>query len=111
MSRYRKYQKVKNDLDYYSKQLDARDVKLIRQYRPRPFGPLPEDIQRTLTNRVETWSIETKLYKLSQKYYGSPDLWWVIGYYNNKPTDANWTPGDEVIIPLPVNRILKALGL
>ena len=83
MSRYRRYQKIKNDLDYYSKQLDARDRKAIKQYRPRPFGPLPENVQRSLTVRTEVWSINTKLYKLSEKYYGSPDLWWIIGYYNN----------------------------
>ena len=111
MSRYRRYQILKNDLEYYSKQLDARDVKQIRQYRPKPFGQIPDRVLRNLSVQQDTWSINTKLYKLSEKYYGAPDFWWVIGYFNNKPTDADWKPGDEILIPQPLQRILRVVGV
>jgi hypothetical protein len=38
-------------------------------------------------------------------------LWWVIGYYNNKPIDASWNVGDIVEIPVPASLILETLGI
>ena len=111
MSRYKRYQVIKNDLEYYSKQLDERNVKLIRQYRPKPFGALSDRVLNTLSVQQDVWNINTKLYKLSEQYYGATDFWWVIGYFNNKPTDADWQPGDEILIPQPLSRVLKAVGV
>ena len=40
-----------------------------------------------------------KLYKFAHEYYGDPNLWWVIAWYNNKPTDAHFKLGETVYIP------------
>jgi hypothetical protein len=109
MDRYRKFTKVENDLDFYSKQIKARGKKRIEQYRPRPFGTLPEDVDRQLVKNKRVWTVSTKLYKLADEFYGDMDLWWVIGYYNNKPIDLSWNVGDEIIIPTPVRIILDSL--
>lgn len=111
MFRYRNYSIVDNNLNYYSKQLKARGKKIIKQIRPRPLGNLSSDVKRKLTIITETWKVDTKLYKLAENHYGDPDLWWVIGYYNNKPIDASWNPGDIIEIPTPVRVLLDTLDL
>ena len=52
------------------------------------------------------WSSTDKLFKLSQRYYGTMDYWWVIGLVNNKPTDANCKIGDVLLIPKNPNGIV-----
>ena len=111
MSRYRKFTTIKNDLDFYSKQISARNKKSISMFRPRPLGELKERLLQTINTNKEVWSEGTNLYKLAYNYYGDQDLWWVIGMFNNKPTDAHWQVGDEVLIPTPVSKILEALDL
>jgi hypothetical protein len=111
MSRYGKYGKISNDLDFYSKQIDRRNKKRIVHYRPRPLGIITEELKSRLHFQKDVWQTGTKLYKLSFQYYGVTDLWWLIGFYNNKPTDADWEIGDEIIIPHPPATILNELGL
>jgi hypothetical protein len=33
-------------------------------------------------------------------------MWWLIGWYNQKPTEAHFKIGDTVLIPLPLEEIL-----
>jgi hypothetical protein len=35
----------------------------------------------------------------------------LIGYYNNKPIDANWEPGDTVLIPTNTRFLLELLDV
>ncbi len=111
MFRYKKFKLRQNDLRFYSKQLKARGKKNIVQIQPRPLGVIPEDVKRQLTILETVWTTDTKLYKLADQYYGDQDLWWVIGYYNNKPIDASWNVGEKVLIPTPVSLILDTLEL
>ena len=45
------------------------------------------------------WSHGDKLYKLAHKYFGDRNLFWIIGLFNNKPTDSHYLYGDIVYIP------------
>ena len=36
-----------------------------------------------------------------KKYYGDAEYWWLIAWYNNKPTESHFKLGDVVYIPLP----------
>jgi hypothetical protein len=55
---------------------------------------------------MATSGLAGRLDLIATKYLGSPDLWWVIMYYN-KVTDINWPyAGDLVAIP-PTNAILR----
>jgi len=111
MSRYNNKEKILNDLDYYKKQLDSRNVKSILHYRPKPSLSLPESFLNELTYVYEVWNFETKMYKLAFKYYGIQDHWWIIALVNGKPTDASWTIGEQVRIPTNPSSILSALGV
>lgn len=45
------------------------------------------------------WSHGDKLYKLAYRYFGDRNLFWIIGLFNNKPTDSPYSYGDVVYIP------------
>ncbi len=111
MNRYRNFDLVNNESAFYLKQRRARGKKNIQQIRLRPFGAIDEDTRARIIERKDTWKVGSKLYKLATRYYGDQDLWWVIGYYNNKPIDTEWEVGDEILIPTPVSVILEALDV
>ncbi len=45
--------------------------------------------------------------KLSTKFYGDPKYWWIIAWYNKKPSESLLNIGDKVLIPFPLDRILS----
>ena len=60
-----------------------------------------------ITHIKEFYDVGTKMYKLAHKHYGSPDYWWLIAWYNNKPTDNHFNPGDPIYVPFPLDVILS----
>jgi nucleoid-associated protein YgaU len=54
-----------------------------------------------------TWKRGVSLSKIAAKQYGDPKLWWVIAWYNKKPTDAHYKLGDKVYVPKPLETILR----
>ena len=90
-----------NDAGPYSKILSKRKIKnAILLSTPVHGGPHDLDFS-IVTESQEMWSVGTKLWKLASKHYGDGGLYWVIGLYNMKPTDAHWKIGDPVYIPHP----------
>ena len=66
--------------------------------------------ERATLDRVgHIWSTGDRLFKLAHQYYGKSELWWIIAWYNERPTDSHYEIGDIVYIPLPLDRILKYL--
>ncbi len=51
------------------------------------------------------WTTGDRLYKLAEKYYNDPTLWWVIAWYNNRPTEGHFKVGDVIQIPTPIERV------
>ena len=56
------------------------------------------------------WSVGDRYYKLAIDNYGDASYWWVIAMFNQRPTEANWTVGEVVQIPLPLERFLTAVS-
>ena len=63
-----------------------------------------------LNIEMEIWKVGDRLYKYADKYYDSPRNWWVIAWYNGKPTEADFKVGDRVYIPTPLGEILEHFG-
>ena len=38
-------------------------------------------------------------------------LWWIIAWYNARPTEADILPGDLILIPLSVEDVLDNFGI
>jgi hypothetical protein len=64
------------------------------------------DMINSLTNVSLAWGATNTLYNLSAKYYGSPQYWWVIAWYNQRASEPEFKVGDIVYIPLPLQDVL-----
>jgi|TARA_Y100001973_G_C5186160_1_gene327981 hypothetical protein len=60
------------------------------------------------TNYV--WKYGDRYYNLANQFYGMSEYWWVIAWWNARPTEANILPGDVIVIPINLERALEALG-
>ena len=63
----------------------------------------------SLEEEVTVWRPSSKLWRISEQYYGSGRFYWIIGLYNDKPTDAHWEVGDPVYIPMPLPIVRQLL--
>lgn len=85
--------------------LESRNLEQIRYLKNRKFS------RTLLTEEYQTiehvWSHGDKLYKLANRYFGDRDLFWIIGLFNNKPTDSHFRYGDLVLIPEDYIRFIR----
>jgi|TARA_R110000824_G_scaffold11740_2_gene51400 hypothetical protein len=81
-------------------------VELVSHYDTPFFPEITLEDRYSLVNEQHTWNVGDRYWKLASKFYGSSDLWWVIAWYNQKPTDAHVKIGDTIAIPMPIDRVL-----
>lgn len=112
-SRYESTKVVNNsDFDYkkvFSSRYGLSDF-IVQRRRLGLEYPDSEKIN-SLIFVYETWQIGSRLHKFSEKYYNTPSFWWLIGFYNKKPIDANYSIGDIVKIPVSLEEAYFTLGL
>ncbi len=95
----------------YYNDLIKRGLKYFRYYETPFFHePTDEDLD-DIEELAHTWGLGDRYYKLAHKYYGDPELWWIIARYNGKPTEAHVKIGDVVTIPVPLWKIRSAYGV
>ena len=71
----------------------------------------PSLADRTMLNTTNhIWAYGDRYYKLAYQMYGRPDYWWVIAWWNARPTEADLSPGDVIVIPINLEDALRALG-
>ena len=110
MSRYDARTKATNTNELYEKLFEDRGIKKLVQYRT-PILRFPTDEELKTIKRVKyTWRIGDMFWRLADKYYSDPTLWWVIAQFNKRPTEANMEIGDEIEIPLELSKILGVLS-
>ena len=102
---------LNNSSDYYEALRKSRDSKNIQHYET-PILYHPNILDRmNLETTGHIWSVGDRYYKLAHQYYGDPSYWWVIAWYNGRPTEADCLPGDALTIPLDLEEILDVLGV
>lgn len=84
-------------VDLYFDILEKKGVKSLKIRKTTTFENLQG--QEFDVSSEHIWSKGDSLYKLSNKYYGEFQYWWVIGMLNSKPTDSHYSIGDVVYIP------------
>jgi len=97
---------LNNDKNYKNVFFKNRDVQEISQYdSPMIAYPTPSEIN-SLNNVLLVWGATDKLYNIATKYYGEPEYWWVIAWYNKKASEAEFKIGDQYYVPLPLDEVL-----
>lgn len=107
--RYSNRIRVLNDSERDRQSLNDRGVRQIYQYpTPKLAHPTPTQIA-TLNSVEHIWTTGDRFFKLANEYYSSSQMWWVIAWFNQKPTEAHMSAGDSIQIPLPLERVLSFL--
>jgi hypothetical protein len=110
-SRYENRDKTRNSLEMFKEHFDKRDVNFINHYTTPVFKYIDEDNEYDISEHKYVWKQGDRLYKLAYEYYSDPELWWVIAWYNQKPTEADYSVGEIILIPTPINEVLKVMGV
>ena len=105
-SRYYSRPVVRNSTDNIKDKLEKNKLKYIEHFStPQLSHPGVEDMSH-INTVSHIWSSGDKYYKLANTYYGQTTLWWVIAWFNKKPTEAHLKLGDVIQIPVPLESIL-----
>jgi hypothetical protein len=110
MSRYSRTKTRRNGSESSKQMRNRRGNKEFIQHYRTPRLPHPEKITLEMLDDAHVWSVGDKFYKLAQTYYNDPKLWWIIAWYNQKPTEGHVELGDTILIPRNVDGILSRLG-
>tara|TARA_R110001592_G_scaffold70298_2_gene215447 strand:- start:2188 stop:2547 length:360 start_codon:yes stop_codon:yes gene_type:complete len=98
---------VNDDMSYQESFFDKRDIKQLIQYdTARFYYPTPAERQAMNLSTLN-WTATSKLYNLAFEYYGDPSLWWIIAWFNQKPTEAHFKIGDVFYIPLDYRQVIE----
>lgn len=97
-----------NDNDGYKEEFfQKKGINQISQYGTvRMRYPTAVEMSKIET-KAAIWKRGSRLYKLAAKYYSDPSMWWVIAWFNQKPTDSHYEFGDTVLVPLPIEEVLS----
>lgn len=110
-SRYNKRKKKKNEDSMYFDYFETRDVEFINHYETPEYIPNEIYSRGELGVIYHTWKQGDRVYKLAEKYYKNPSLWWVICKFNNKPTENYFKEGDTIMIPTQLEKALRFMGI
>ena len=108
MPKYIGRETIRNEQEEYKELFDDRGVTSIEHFETFILNDSNYDISYSSLEHV--WKRGDKLYKLAFEYYGVYKYWWVIALYNNKPTDAHYELGDQVLIPNNPENIISFMS-
>ena len=102
MDRNSNRQILRNDHKLYKKKAKDRGIRDFRQYATAEMNaPSAQDVLG-LKTIPHIWRMGDRYFKLATQYYGDATYWWVIAWFNQKPTEMHLSAGDPVYIPLPL---------
>jgi len=107
MSRYETEVIGTNDSELYEEFREERNTKRLKQYRTPQFPKLSTVVRQRFSSLYHTWKMGDSYWRLAAQYYGDERLWWVIAWYNEKPTESHVVPGDILAIPKPVEELVS----
>lgn len=97
-----------NNDPVYQKFLQKLGATKIDHYGIVRFGdPRSEEFLRELSGkRQRIFGIGDSLSKIAHEYYGDARLWWLLAWFNAKPTDFHCKVGDIIEIPFPLEEVM-----
>ena len=110
-SRYGNRAIATNENPHYQELFDKRGVPLVKHHKSPKFNRITPAQRRTLQSVKVVWEVGDRYWKLASKYYDDPKLWWVIAYYNQKPTEGHVAPGDVILVPQPLDLVRRYMGV
>ena len=110
MPRYKMSRIIANEHDFYEFLREKRHVKRIRHNSTAVLKNPTVAERASVASTTHVWAYGDRYYKLAYKYYGNQDYWWVIAWWNGRPTEANVSNGNVISIPISLDDALRVLG-
>lgn len=99
---------LKNDDKIYSKFFKKIGIQSVDHKSIVVLGdPMREDFLKDIMTTEHLFSAGDTLSKISFSQYGDPKFWWVIAWFNSKPTDLHCEIGDTIYIPFPLEEAIS----
>jgi hypothetical protein len=108
--RYNKQNIFTNEEKTYKRFLKTRGLTLVRQYDTPKFRFPDQNNIGNFSSIQHIWSMGDRYFKLASEYYSDPKMWWVIAFYNKKPTEFHINMGEVIYIPTPLETVLFYMG-
>jgi len=106
ISRYDGTKIFSNEEEKYKYVLRSKNRKAIFHYQTPQIKNLSQEDYTKIKTLSHIWKLGDRLHKLAHTYYNDNTLWWLIAWFNQKPTDAHLELGDPVFIPIPLEDAL-----
>jgi nucleoid-associated protein YgaU len=110
-NRYDKRRVFFNRAEIYDNIFEDRGVNYMIQFNTPHEAALSMEQIGSLKKIKRIWNIGDRLYKMAAEYYDDPTYWWIIAHFNQKPTEAHFTVGEPMYIPMPLARVLEYYGV
>jgi nucleoid-associated protein YgaU len=95
----------------YEDTLQEKEVEGVLQYTTPQLKHITKEQIPSLTVVSHVWKTGDRFYKLAYDHYGDSTKWWVIAWYNRRPTENHMTFGEIIYIPHPLEQVLTYLGV
>lgn len=104
MTEWNKYGFIYNNSDEtYRDFMNRTGATSIRHFGLITYGdPSQESFLSEIEIMQHLYSTGDSLSKIAYKYYGQAKYWWVIAWFNSRPTDFHCSNGDTILVPLPL---------
>lgn len=111
MSRYVKRKILVNNTKQYKEDdiFENRGVKKVSQYISPRFKSFTREQYNSIPYVRHYWTNGDRYWKLANKYYNDPTLWWIIARWNFAPTESHLEEGQEIRIPTDLQRTLELI--
>jgi nucleoid-associated protein YgaU len=98
---------ILNKDEVYRKYFEERNLTSISHYTtPHIKYPTASEIASKLTVVGHIWKVGDRYYKLAEKHYGDPTLWWLIAWFNQRPLESDNKTGEVINIALPAEEAM-----
>lgn len=104
-------QVLNNSQRIYKNIFEGRNIPFVNQYVTKNLRYPTSVDMRKLDISQHMWTVGDRYWKLSAQFYGDPEYWWVIAWFNQKPTEAHVNIGDIVLLPSPLEDVLAMYGI
>ena len=94
----------------YREQLKKKNLIYFEQYATKSLPAITNELVRNVPTNSHTWEFADTYQKIASRFYGDPEMWWVIAWFNQKPAEFMLNVGDTILIPTELVDILSFYG-
>jgi hypothetical protein len=78
-------------------------LKSITQWETENISPITFSDYNKIQTKDHIWRFGDRFYKLADETYDNPGLWWILAWFNGKPTESHVEVGEIIKIPLDID--------